>query len=104
MVEIVLEVGDDAGRSVLEEELNEIEGLNVRGGTLRIFFQLLLFLSLSQMNSLMRCHFSLGEGRGTSCRRRWRSHAVAEWRPASFPQILPPLASRLGRRLRSWLS
>lgn len=107
LVEVVLEVADNAGGSVLEEEFDEVEGLGGVGGTLRILRQLLLFLSFSQMNSLMRCHFSLsGEG-STSCRRRWRSRAVAALRPASFPRKRPTLASRPDRHLRSspsWVS
>ncbi len=57
LIDIIFEVGNDARRSIFEQELDEVECLNSGLHTFRIFFQLLLFLSFSQMNSLMRCHF-----------------------------------------------
>jgi hypothetical protein len=57
LIDIIFEVGNDARRSIFEQELDEVECLNWGLHTFRIFFQLLLFLSFSQMNSLMRCHF-----------------------------------------------
>lgn len=102
LVEVVLEVGDDGRRAVLEQELNQVESLNGDRTTFKIFFQLLLFFSFSQMNSLIRCHFSLGRVTCTSCRPHWRFRAVGLWMLASsLPKPLPPVFRR-GRLLRFW--
>jgi hypothetical protein len=62
----------------------------------------LLFFSLSQMNSLMRCHFSLSRATVTSCRLRWPPRAVAGWMLASSILRPPPLASSPIRHRLSW--
>lgn len=54
LVDVVLEVFDESRWAVFDEEVDEVESLDVPNATLSTFFQL-LFLSLSQMNTVIFC-------------------------------------------------
>lgn len=69
--------------------------------TLTIFLQVVFFFNLSQIKSLIFCHFSLRIIRtlGTSCRLRLRSRAGCLLGSANFIRLLPGLVSIPGRLL-----